>query len=533
MEIGPPLVPFAEQASLCHSLTSDLAADLSSATDAEPLGRRAGGPCNTEVVQDRYAGDLGDFLKLGLLRWLAAPPVGEAPLALGVVWYLADDEAHNEDGKHIAYLEPGHRTATHLRSLDTDLYDRLARAFGSGRRSVEQLEASGVLPSGTCTHDGRLTFAGLRSSDRVGRLERRREWLRSALDRTGAADLVFLDPDNGVRPADHPVPRTRNKAEKHAYLDEVAAFAERGQSVVAYHHADRSAPVHEQARRRLAQMEKALPATPLAAVRASRGTTRLFLVTAADPHVERLTQRLHALETSQWSREFVVYWWPENDDPYKAAPATAGLRLIGYWRGPHESDTLPDPRDWVDPLWDLEQRDRVINHLRKGFPANYQMGYSECRICGCRNGSSELTDGHYLWPEGLVHYVEAHDVRLPHEFVHHVDEFMIPHSKVDLDWWASAEPSAPTIDPATSYVFFFDDDDRAWRAEVVGRTLIRLIDGTNEVRGSADEWAELQPGSIPPPPTGSVEDWLGRFVHHFEGPEDFETVWGWYRTIAP
>lgn len=37
-----------------------------------------------------------------------------------------------------------------------------------------------------------------------------------------------------------------------------------------------------------------------------------------------------------------------------------------------------------------------------------------CRVCGVRNGSAELTDGeNFVWPEGLAHYVESHDVRLP------------------------------------------------------------------------------------------------------------------------
>ena len=59
-------------------------------------------------MQDRYAGDLGDFLKFGLLRWLA-PPGGPASPQLGVVWYLTANEKHNGDGKYITYLDPGER----------------------------------------------------------------------------------------------------------------------------------------------------------------------------------------------------------------------------------------------------------------------------------------------------------------------------------------------------------------------------------------------------------------------------------------
>jgi hypothetical protein len=86
-------------------------------------------------VQDRYAGDLGDYLKFGLLRSLV-PGVPGASLRLGVVWYRTMDEVHNADGKHVAYLQPGHRSAAQLSQLDPDLYQRLARMVDSGRRST-------------------------------------------------------------------------------------------------------------------------------------------------------------------------------------------------------------------------------------------------------------------------------------------------------------------------------------------------------------------------------------------------------------
>jgi hypothetical protein len=36
------------------------------------------------------------------------------------------------------------------------------------------------------------------------------------------------------------------------------------------------------------------------------------------------------------------------------------------------------------------------------------------------NASLELTDGTFLWPEGLTHYVRDHAVRLPDRFFEHV-----------------------------------------------------------------------------------------------------------------
>ena len=48
-------------------------------------------------------------------------------------------------------------------------------------------------------------------------------------------------------------------------------------------------------------------------------------------------------------------------------------------------------------------------------------GCSYCRV-GCWRtflGSKDLTDGVWVWPEGLAHYVGTHGVRLPDEFVAH------------------------------------------------------------------------------------------------------------------
>jgi hypothetical protein len=68
-----------------------------------------------------------------------------------------------------------------------------------------------------------------RAADRTGR-----NWLQRAFAANTGCDLIFADPDNGIRPVAHREPAHRAKAVKHAYLDELAAFAQRGQSVTVY-----------------------------------------------------------------------------------------------------------------------------------------------------------------------------------------------------------------------------------------------------------------------------------------------------------
>lgn len=260
-------------------------------------------------MQDRYAGDLGDFLKFGLMRHVAAEGTAGPALQLGQVWFLVPDESHNGDGRHVRYLDPSHRDATRFRAIDPDLYDRLQSLVHTGNRSVAALDAAGVLPEGTLCWSDRLDLSDLPVADRSGRRDRRADWLNGALEATNGSDVVCLDPDNGVRRSDHREGRHRNKSVKHVYIDELAPFMDRGQSVVVYQHADRSATVEQQALRKMAAIEDELGTKPLATVRASRGSARLFIVVSAPAHRERLVERIGSLSHTSWGAELAAYWF--------------------------------------------------------------------------------------------------------------------------------------------------------------------------------------------------------------------------------
>lgn len=83
------------------------------------------------------------------------------------------------------------------------------------------------------------------------------------------------------------------------------------------------------------------------------------------------------------------------------ADNTPTLRLIGYWCGPGE-EHWPDPALFVDREADAATQRRVSDYLRAGTCFVATAGHSLCRLCGTRNGSTELTDGKYfVWPEGV------------------------------------------------------------------------------------------------------------------------------------
>jgi hypothetical protein len=120
------------------------------------------------------------------------------------------------------------------------------------------------------------------------------------------------------------------------------------------------------------------------------------------------------------------------------------LLRIGYWLD-ESAPGWPDVRRFVDPTWDPSERERVRDHLARGFVARAYLGKSRCRLCGNEVGSLELSDGVFIWPEGLAHYVEVHDVRLPARFVEHVrcwsDE--IEMADVDEEWWRMQGETVP------------------------------------------------------------------------------------------
>ena len=81
-------------------------------------------------MQNRYSGDVGDFGKLGLLRFLE-----KQGLKIGVNWYLTDDETHNADGKFIEYT-----SNKAFAECDDELLHTLSDIITNGRRSVSALE---------------------------------------------------------------------------------------------------------------------------------------------------------------------------------------------------------------------------------------------------------------------------------------------------------------------------------------------------------------------------------------------------------
>jgi hypothetical protein len=122
---------------------------------------------------------------------------------------------------------------------------------------------------------------------------------------------------------------------------------------------------------------------------------------------------------------------------------TPTLIAIGLWHSHLEPDQ-PKPTDFVDEEWDKAEKQVVINRLKSGYALPYPYaGKSWCRFnCGeTEMGNHDMSDGIFLWPEGLLHYILHHAVRLPANVVEQMTTKPLVYYNfegsfsVDIDWW--------------------------------------------------------------------------------------------------
>ncbi len=184
-------------------------------------------------MQNRYAGDIGDYSKFVLLRKLFA----SREYRIGLVWYLYPDESHNGDGRHTAYIEK----QTYA-ECDGELVTRLARVIHR-ERNIKALEEAGVLPANSIYFSQALDFHH-RFPRQTGqhkhlRLTSRMQWLQRACTAVKGCNVVMLDPDNGLEIKTCSKIHL-GKSGKFAYYSEVQQFFNGAKVCVVYNHLNRT-----------------------------------------------------------------------------------------------------------------------------------------------------------------------------------------------------------------------------------------------------------------------------------------------------
>lgn len=166
-------------------------------------------------MKNRYFGDVNDYRKYGLLRALQKP----GNLSLEVGWMLTPDDDSSDGGLRHYLREP-----SKWRRYDEPLFGHLSAALSDGATpSVTMIERSSILPRARF-------FSEVVPDERSARAL----WGERIVEFAAGADLVFLDPDNGVEIPSRPI--GRKNSSKYAAWHEIERLWETGSSVLVYQH---------------------------------------------------------------------------------------------------------------------------------------------------------------------------------------------------------------------------------------------------------------------------------------------------------
>jgi hypothetical protein len=261
-------------------------------------------------MQNRYVGDVGDFGKHGLLRFLSGEtdPNGGPRFRLGVLWFLTHDQTHlrgratNGDGQHTGYLM---RTRlddkSGYRDCDPQLWESLRDLVLRDARCVHCVQEEQILPADTAFYGNVLEYP--REANRAARAAVRERWWGSAMAAVRGADLVMMDPDNGLGPdaqmyqADGP---------KFMYLRDISAVWEAGKSIVMYQHVHRIGEAADQLRARAQTIHDTLGTRPIP-LAFHRGTARAYFVIPQHPEIRERAARFAG---GPWADNHHFDWLP-------------------------------------------------------------------------------------------------------------------------------------------------------------------------------------------------------------------------------
>lgn len=196
-------------------------------------------------MRDQYVGDIGDYVKLGLLRRLKAD-------RLGVIWYKTGGGDVNNDGRYTEYLHDP-QNGKH----DECLFEKLKQVVCKDEdRRIKRLEK--ILAG--------ASFYG----EEVKTGSERSRWFKDACEKMNGCDLVFVDPDKGLR---------EEAGKEHISVEEVSELAKK-HSLLIYHHLPRKGHEEhiEKWRGELSKM-MGLAEQPRA-IRAARNSSRAFFLLA-------------------------------------------------------------------------------------------------------------------------------------------------------------------------------------------------------------------------------------------------------------
>lgn len=236
-------------------------------------------------MQDRYAGDIGDFGKIALLKALQ-----EQGLSIGVNWYKVQDlEAEKRTNGSFKQKDGKYQIPESLFQCDPVLADTLLQIFYSETRSIEALEKAKLIPE-AIYYNKPVT------------VESRSDWHQAALEKLSQVNIVFLDPDNGMLVKS--VGKGCKRSVKYVFYKEVRDYLKQGQSVLIYNHRSR-VPEKKYFQERLdkLQFHTGIVSDAILAITFPKYSVRDYIaVPVSEWHSKLISQAFLVMEQGIWGK---------------------------------------------------------------------------------------------------------------------------------------------------------------------------------------------------------------------------------------
>lgn len=241
-------------------------------------------------MKNQYFGDVGDYGKYALLREFASKGI-----SVSVNWYLTDNVIAGGDGscdgKFIQYLKD-----ETYRKYCPEVFDLLRSAvIDQDIRDVRIIENSDVIPHARYFNE---MLPDIKRVPREDRERARQEWHLRGKSFCRIADLVFLDPDNGLR---EKLTKSPKMDRKYVLRNEAIDYYRSGMNVVYYCSKGRRSD--EKWREYKKTLKKDLPDADFFGLTFHRGTQRSFIFAVHPENTERYREIADGFMNTPWQTD--------------------------------------------------------------------------------------------------------------------------------------------------------------------------------------------------------------------------------------
>ena len=240
-------------------------------------------------MKNQYVGDIGDYGKYGLLRFLA-----QRGIRIGINWYRTEND-DSSDGKFTKYLTDEKNQDS---ECDPELFRELRKIVlprSRSEKTVDMIRNADLIPNAlyyNSTLPVRDTNGRSRESDR-------RLWFNNSTLILGRAELIFADPDNGIS---FRKPAGNKGSEKYVLPEEIGKYYQAGKDVVYYcHRGRRKQDAWEKAK---TEIRSYIRDAQILVLTFHRGTQRSYIFVVHPDRFRKYSLLLSDFEKTAWRKMF-------------------------------------------------------------------------------------------------------------------------------------------------------------------------------------------------------------------------------------